>query len=162
MKIYGFSLYTKGRTKMIKNDYILRMIEQMGDVLRKVFALENKSDFKTAHNEIDTAMKQLGASELLAMSLPASELIRIVQRPGDSESDRCLLLSQLIGADAHIYRTEGQFNTAHDLYTTALEILMEISKDAEGEKLEQINKDIDGLRLCIRENIANNKENLDI
>lgn len=147
---------------MFKNDYIMRMIEQMGDILRKVLALENREDFKAAHGEIDEAMKQLGVSELLAMTLPASELLRLVRRPGDADNDRCLLMSRLIGADAHIYKTEGQFDTAHDLYTTSLQILTEISTDAEGEKLEQINKDIDVLRLCIRENIGDNKSGLDI
>ena len=138
------------------------MIEQMGDILRKVLSHEDKLEFKEGHDEIDAAMNQLGISRLLARTMPSGELLKLVRRPGEVNTDRCVLLSRLIGADAHVYKAEGQCDVAHDLYTTSLGILMKISEDAEGEKLEQIQKDIDGLRLCISENLSENNEGLDI
>lgn len=147
---------------MIKNDYIMRMIEQLGDILRKVLAHEEKNEFKAGHDEIDTAMNQLGISRLLVRTMPTSELLRLVRRPGSENVDRLILLSRLIGADAHVYKTEGQKDVAHNLYTTSLGILTEVSKDAEGEKLEQVQKDMDGLRLCITENIREDNGDLDI
>jgi hypothetical protein len=147
---------------MIKNDYIIRMIEQLGDILRKVLTLEEKGEFKESHDEIDTAMKQLGVSRLLARTMPTDELVRFACRPGGDNVDRCVLLSRLIGADAHIYVTEGKRDVAHTLYVTSLGILTEIMDEAEDEKLEQIKKDIDGLRLCIGENIREDNSSLDV
>ncbi len=62
-------------------------------------------------------------------------------------------LSRLIAADAHVYEAEGKHETAHDLYTTALGMLTELSKDAEGNRLTEIQKDMAGLRLYIGENL---------
>lgn len=147
---------------MFKNDYLIRMIEEMGDILRKVLALEDRQEYKECHDEINAAMKKLGISRLLTRTMPANELLRLVRRPGGVNDDRCVLLSRLIGADAHVYKSEGEKEVAHNLYTTSLSILTEISKDAEGEKLEQIQKDMDGLRLCITENIHDNNGDLDL
>lgn len=135
---------------MFKDDYIIRMIEQFGDVLRKVLALEDKSDFKAAHDEIDAAMQKLGMSRLLARTMPAETLLGLVRRPGGDDG-RCIMLSRLISADAHVYETEGRHETAHDLYATSLFILTSLKKDAEGDRLDTINRDMDSLRFYIGE-----------
>jgi hypothetical protein len=147
---------------MIKDDYILRMIEQMGDFFRKVMALENKGEFKASHDEIDTAMKQLGISRLLTRTMPANELVRLVRRPGGSNEDRCMLLSRLVAADAHVYISEGQKGVGHDLYTTSLGVLKETLEDADDDKKDQIQKEMDGIRFYITENIRENNDNLDV
>lgn len=147
---------------MIKNDYILRMIEQMGDILRRVLALAEKGEFQKSHDEIDNAMKELGVSRLLARTLPTDELVRLISRHGSDNVDRGLLLSRLIAADAEVYKSEGKRDVAHTLYVTALGILTEIMDGAEDEKLEKINKDMDGLRLAIAENIREDNSNLDV
>lgn len=147
---------------MFQDDYILRMIEQMGDILRKVLSLEKEQKFKEGHEEINKAMRKLGISRLLARTMPANELIRLVRRPGEPNTDRCILLSRLIGADAHVYEAEGERGTAHSLYTTSLEILYETAQDEDGEKLENINKDIDAIKYHIGENIKSDNSNLDL
>lgn len=141
---------------MFEDDYIIRMIEQMGDILRKVFMLENKQEFKACHEELDVAMKKIGLPRLLARTMPAVEITRLIRRPGGADDDRCLLLARLIAADAHVYKTEGKCDVAHNLYATSLGILTELQKDAEGEKLERIEKDMDAVRLYISENIHDN------
>lgn len=141
---------------MFQDDYIIRMIEQMGDILRKVFMLENKREFKASHEELDVAMKKLGLPRLLARTMPAVEITRLIRRPGGANDERCLMLARLISADAHVYKAEGKCDVAHNLYTTSLGILTELKKDAEGEKLEQIEKDMDVVRLSINENIHEN------
>jgi hypothetical protein len=134
---------------MIKNDYILRMIEQMGDVLRKVLNLENSQQFKQGHEEIDTAMKQLGVSHALTLTLPHNELMNLLNRPDGAYEDRCLILSRLVQADAHIYYTEGKRNTAHDLYQSSLGILTELAKDEDSEKLPDIKNRISEVQFLI-------------
>jgi hypothetical protein len=147
---------------MFKNDYLMRMIEQLGDILRKVLSLEEDHKFKACHDEIDAAMKQLGISRLLVRTMPTGEILHLVRRPGSMDDDRCVLLSRLISADAHVYLTEGKKDVAHNLYTTSLGILTELSKNSEGENLEQIKEDMDGVRLCISENLQDNNDSLDI
>lgn len=139
---------------MIKNDYILRLIEQMGDVLRKVLSLENSLNFKEGHQEIDNQMQKLGISRLLAMSLPADEIMRLLGRRDETFEDRCMIFSRLIQADAHVYSIEGKQETAHNLYQTSLGILTELSEDKESEKLPEISNRIGEVQFAIRESIG--------
>ena len=139
---------------MFTEDYIIRMIEQMGEFFREVLKLELENKFEEAHEEIDKAMKKLGISPLLVRTLPPGELMRFVTRPGGENEDRCILLAKLLSADAHIYKTEGKNSTAHELYKTALEILNGVSGKVEGEKLKKVQKDIEELL------ISGNTENL--
>jgi argininosuccinate lyase len=97
-------------------------------------------------------MKKLGVPGILARTMPAEELIHIVRRPGSNGDDRCFMLSRLLAADAHVYNSEGKNDTSHNLYATSLGILKELEKDAEGEKLEQYQKEIDEIRFQITEN----------
>ncbi len=135
---------------MFKNDYILRMIEQMGEVLRKVLNLENSLKYKECHVEIDKSMKELGISRTLTLTLPYSQLMNLMGRPDGSYEDRCLILSRLIQADAHVYLSEEKKGTAHDLYQMSLGILSELSKDENTENLSLINDRIAELQYLIR------------
>lgn len=162
MAVCFLNIKQKGIFIMIKNDYLMRMIEQLGDVLRKVFALADEGEYQKSHDEIDNAMKQLGVSRLLARTMPTDELLRLVSRPGSDNVDRGILLSRLIAADGEVYKSEGKRDVAHTLYISALGILTEIMDEADDAKLEKINKDMDGLRLSISENIREDNSNLDI
>lgn len=147
---------------MIKNDYILRMIEEFGGILRKAFALADEGKYQKSHDEIDKAMKKLGVSRMLARTLPTDAIVRLISRPGTDNVDRGLMLSRLIAADAEVYKSEGKRDVAHTLYVTALGILAEIMDEAEGERLDKIKKDMDGLRYAIGENIREDNSNLDV
>ena len=136
---------------MFKNDYLLRMIEEFGAMLRKALALEEDGEYEKAHGQIDAAMKRLGVSRLLTRSMPATELLRMVRMGGTSD-ERCFMLSHLIGADAHIYRSKGLHDVAHNLYATELSVLTTIKGSTEDEKSEMIEKEIEAVRLLITEN----------
>lgn len=142
---------------MFKEDYIIRMIEQMGEFLRKVLKLEEDNKFEEAHDEISKAMKKLGVSPLLVRTMPPDGLMSFVTRPGGDNEDRCILLARLLSADAHIYKTEEKNSTAHELYKTALEFLTDVSEKVEGEKLERVQKDIEEIRYLMTENIREDK-----
>jgi hypothetical protein len=138
---------------MIKNDYILRMIEQMGVVMRKILNLENNQQYKQAHNEIDNSMKQLGVSRALTLTLPHNELMNLLGRPDGSYEDRCMILSRLIQADAHVYYTEGEKSTAYDLYQSSLGILTQLAKDEDSEKLPDIKNRISEVQFLMRDSM---------
>jgi hypothetical protein len=142
---------------VFKNDYLIRAIEQMGAVLRKAMALEQAREYQAAHGEIDTAMKLLGVPRILTRSMPAAELMRMVRMGGGSD-ERCLTLSRLIGADAHIYGSEGSPDVAHNLYTTELSVLTALQKDAQQDNREQIEKEIEAVRLAITENVRDDTD----
>jgi hypothetical protein len=137
---------------MFKDDYLIRIIEQLGDIMRKVLNLEENNNFNEAHNEIDKALKNLGLSGMLARTMPANELMRFAARAGEQNDNRYILLARLLSADAHIFKTEGRNSTAHELYKASLEILAEVSESADGEKLEQVQKNIDEVKYLITEN----------
>lgn len=140
---------------MFKDDYIMRAIEQFGEILRKVLTYVKTGDFKKGHAEIDTAFKNLGVSENLVKTLPVDSLVQFVRRPGEENSKRLLMLSRLIGTDAHIYTAEGDRITAHDLYKTSLEVLSFAKDDADDDEIDNIDKDIESIRYAITENIRN-------
>ena len=138
---------------MIKNDFLIRMIEEMGALLRKALAHEQAREYTAAHQEIDAAMKTLGLPRVLARTMSASDLMRIMQHSATASNDRCFLMARLIAADAHVYRSEGSPDIAHSLYTTALFILTALQKDAEDEKSALIQKEIESVRFSITEEI---------
>lgn len=138
---------------MLKDDYIMRMIEQFGDILRKILTYTNEGDFKRGHNEVDAALKKIGVSRLLVQTMPTDELTRLVCRGTAEDVSKCLLLSKLIAADAQISQSEGNIETAHDLFTTSLNVLYHAHEDADEDEDKEISKDIESVKFSINENI---------
>lgn len=138
---------------MLKDDYIMRMIEQFGDILRKIFTLMDEGNFKKSHDEIDAALKKIGVSRLLVRTMPTDELTRLVCRSRPDDVSKCLLLSRLISADAQVSQAEGNIETAHDLFTTSLEVLYYAHDEADEDEEGQIDKDIESVKFSINENI---------
>lgn len=142
---------------MFEDDYIIRMIEQIGDILRKALKLESSMDYKKAHGEIEKAMMNLGISPLLARTMPAETLMNFVSRPGEKNEDRFILLARLMAGDAHIFKSEGEHEKAHELYKTSIEILTGISGKLDGEKLKEAKSNMESIRYMMTENIRDDK-----
>jgi hypothetical protein len=143
---------------MIKDDYIIRMIEQFGEILRKILTYEDEGDYAKGHAEIDTALKKLGVSEMFCKTLPTDSLVEFVRRPGQNNAKRLLMLSRLVGTDAHIYNEQGDRHTAHDLFRTSLEILSHAKDDADNDDELEIDKDAESIRYYITENIRDDSQ----
>lgn len=138
---------------MFKDDYIMRMIEEMGDIIRKILNFEEAGDFKPAHAEIDTALKRLGISENLVKTMPTDTLINFVKKPGQNNAKRLLMLSRLISVDAGIYKSEGDKFTANDFYVTSLEVLDRTKDEVDDDDdMQSVEKDIESIRYYIKEN----------
>lgn len=138
---------------MFKDDYILRMIEEMGDIIRKLLSYEEAGDFKPAHAEIDSALKKLGVSENLVRTMPTDTLINFVKKPGQNNAKRLLMLSRLISLDANVFKNEGDKFTANDFYVTSLEVLDQTKDEVDDdEDIKSVEQDIESIRFYISEN----------
>lgn len=123
---------------MIKNDYILRLIEQMGDFYRRLLNLQKDGKFEECHGEIDEKFRQLGVSRALVRALPPEELTALLGRRDASFAKRCTLLAGLARADGSVYEAEGRPQAALNLYQTALGVLMQAEEAAEPEEEQKI------------------------
>ncbi len=139
---------------MIKNDYILRLIEQMGDFLRQLLAWETSGDFGKCHEEIDAKLQQLGVSRTLLRALPPEELTGLLGRRDESHARRCMLLARLAQADAQVYEAESRPKTALGMYQTALGVLKAVQDEAEPEEQADLRGQMREVEAAISQNIG--------
>lgn len=123
---------------MFENDYILRLIEQMGDFYRKLLALRDEGKLEECHKEIDGQYRRLGVSRTLVRALPPAELTALLGRRDASFAQRCVLLARVAQADGRVCLAEGKTQTAGDLYRTAVGVLGEAADEAEPDEEKEI------------------------
>ena len=114
---------------MLKNDYIIRLTEQIADVIAVILLGRNSRDFSKCHEEIQKGLKLLGLSRNLVSTLPPDELIWMVSRTGVTDEARCLLLVKLIREEALVYAAEGDPLSAKNHFATARGILDDLLRD---------------------------------
>ena len=84
---------------MIRQDYIMRMIEQLIKVLAKILFNKKEGSFQEAINNIDTAFKNiLGLDFNLLNALSAKDIISLLEMAKDNASIniKCIVLAKLL------------------------------------------------------------------
>lgn len=146
---------------MFENDYIIRMIEQMAEIVRLAISHKISGKYEESHKDIDSGFTMLGITRNLAQTLPYTQLVWLMNRTGHLEEDRCLALAQLLVTDGQVYESEHNPVAARSQYQTALKILMDISQNEESEKQEIEKKRIDEIHFLMQNLDENNLGNED-
>lgn len=108
---------------MLKNDYILRMIEQMAEMIAAIGRSRENGELLESHHKVDEALKLLGVSRTLLTAMPGDQLVWLLNRTGTVEPERCLMLARLMKEDALTYQKQGDPLEAKNLLHGAAEVL---------------------------------------
>ena len=139
---------------MIRRDYILRMIEQVGQILSRISGQVAARDFAGAGGELDKAMLELLAIDAEGVGkLSETELVAKLSLDGPTQflREKTLLLTALLQEAGRLRVAEGREEGGQECWLKALNLLLTIKlQDADFEFPEFVPK-IDLLRDELRE-----------
>ena len=114
---------------MIRQDYIMRMIDQLIKVLAKVLFNKEEGNYEAALGDIETACKALsGVDYQLVNSLTADDIISLMKRTNEGAkiSVKSISIAKLLKAKADILEASGKENeTSQNDYHKSLVLFLE-------------------------------------
>ena len=102
---------------MIRNDYILRLIEQLGAVLRAFVGGTAVSGLQIEDTQgmiEDSCRRALGLSYATIRAMPPEHLVELLRAGGGTWMDRCFLAGILHEYDAETSRQSGDVAQARE------------------------------------------------
>ncbi|MDD2891198.1 MAG: DUF6483 family protein [bacterium] len=110
---------------MIKEDYILRMIERLAIAIAKVLKLKETNQHREALVIIDETFQELfGLNSKTISSLPAESIIELLGLNTPEEAQKCFWIADLIKEEADIYELQKDFKTSELKYLDSLELYL--------------------------------------
>lgn len=121
---------------MLKQDYILRMIEQLAQVFGRLMARTRSEDPAVIHREIEEALKDLTGLDFDVLdSLPLPAVLSILKSHSEPNPARILAIAECSFLRSQLADTSGQSDTALRTRVTALTLYLETLALFRHEKL---------------------------
>jgi hypothetical protein len=117
---------------MIRNDYIMRLIEQLGAVLRAFVSGTAVSGLRTEDTQgmiEDSCRQALGLSYSMIRAMPPEHLVELLRAGGGTWMDRCFLAGILFEYDAETSRQSGDMARARESAERALYLYSVLEAD---------------------------------
>ncbi len=117
---------------MIPGDYILRLIEQLGAVLRAFVNGTAVSGLQTEDTQAmieDSCRRALGLSYATIRGMPPEHLVELLRAGGGTWMDRCFLAGILHEYDAETSRRSGAVARARESAERALFLYATLNAD---------------------------------
>lgn len=131
---------------MFRNDYILRMVEEMTQMISKVFDLKKERKHTEALWEIDELLsKDFPLNSRLLNSLPTEEITDMFRFGGTVESDKLQGASYLLNEEGKIYMELGQINEGLTRFMKSLHLYLVAEVHGANKELIQLPDQIDNL-----------------
>ncbi len=114
---------------MIRQDYLVRMIQRFLQLLTQVRQDVHSEDFATASEHLEAALKDLtGLNVASACTISTAELLaRIVQgEPTEAVRTKCLVLTSLLNEAAEIQATQGNLEASQSCLVQAANLLLNV------------------------------------
>ena len=109
---------------MLRDDYIMRMIEQLGQALAQALKLGNLGQFQQALMSLDQACHQFfGLDMKLLNDLDQDYLLAMMTTDGILDTDKALIAAELLNAEGDLYAEAHQPNEAARRHLKALYLL---------------------------------------
>jgi len=94
---------------MLRKDYLVRMIEEMVDVIGQVFGLKQQNKLIEALWKLDDLYKeQFRLNSRMIGSLSARDIVEIFRTGGKVEADKLQSLARLLQEEGDIYIAQGR------------------------------------------------------
>lgn len=111
---------------MFQRDYIMRMIEQLGQALIRIMKLKEAEKFDAAQIEINRAGKMLlGFDMALLRMLSDEEIIKLLKPVEDLDTGKCIVTAELLLEDGNICERQEQAETAGISLVKSLSLFLE-------------------------------------
>ncbi len=114
---------------MIRQDYIMRMIEQLAKVLSKILFNKQNGNYQESFNNIDTACKNiLGLDYNMINSLSGKDIISLLDFSKDSStfSIKCIVIAKLLKENGELKDLiKGKETESRYDYQKALRLYLE-------------------------------------
>lgn len=111
---------------MLKQDYILRMIEQVGKAFARLMARARTEEPAVVHQELEETLKDMtGLSFDVLDSLPLPTVLTILDSHSDPDPARLLAIAECSFVRARLADGDQQAATAHRARVTALTLYLE-------------------------------------
>ncbi len=131
---------------MPKQDFVMRMIEQLRGLLPYVLDLARSGNYAEAHAVIDQAVQQLmGIGTNGLVKLPDETIIdRLQADHAAAWDDKCLFLTAMLVEEADILVKEGEEEAAYGRYLKSLHLLLFLAQtESEPLPADDLIPDID-------------------
>ncbi|HUW93964.1 MAG TPA: hypothetical protein VMV74_12425 [Bacteroidales bacterium] len=94
---------------MYQKDYILRMIEMLGDLIAGIFGLVRKGDFTAASEKLERVYyDMLKEDAAFFRSIPAADLTRKLMEEHNYTNGHLEILAELFNAEAELELAQGK------------------------------------------------------
>jgi len=116
---------------MITNDYIMRLVKQLGDAIGRIAGLRDRKEYVQAHEAVGDACDELLGHQphFLDVLDPASAAHML------GRWFKIKAYASLVETDAEIYAHEGDADRAAQLHRRALEVFLEgIDRGGRGDR----------------------------
>ena len=104
----------------MQRDYILRQIEMLGAILRRIRDLILGGATGEAARELNDAARQAGVDLAMAKGLSAESLVALLSIGAEPDAARCLLFAEVLYVDGLRAEAEGARQEARDSFAKAL------------------------------------------
>ncbi|MGH7466673.1 MAG: hypothetical protein ACRENP_01680 [Longimicrobiales bacterium] len=135
---------------MLRDDYLLRLIEQVGRVLARVREMLLGGEV-VREAEVKQAAAVAGMDLGMLRALTVESVPALVNPSGRPDGLRCVLIAEVLFADALVARTRGDVAGEVDRMTKVEALLSAAEQDAEGAHRLLIAGRIAALRELMRQ-----------
>lgn len=139
---------------MYRDDYIIRMATQFGQILAYVLGLARDGQSQLALIAIDNALRQLlGIGSLTLTRMSTAQALALI-RLGDGDEtwrERGAYVAALLNAEADICSRREQYDLADERRLTALQLLLEVRLGTDPDTLPAYTPQVADLAASLRD-----------
>jgi hypothetical protein len=129
---------------MFRKDYILRMVEEMTQMISKVFDLKKERKYTEALWEIDELLsKEFPLNSRLLNSLPTEEITEMFRFGGTVESDKLQGAAYLLNEEGKIFRDSGQTDEGLTRFMKSLHLYLVANTHGANKELIKLTDQVD-------------------
>jgi hypothetical protein len=126
---------------MYQKDYILRMIEMLGDLIAAIFGLVRKGDYTQASEKLDRIYyDMLKEDAAFFRKIPIDDLTHKLLEEHNYTNGHLEILAELFNADAELELAKGNMNESLDFSEKSLLLFEFIDIEQKTLSLERLDK----------------------
>lgn len=126
---------------MYQKDYILRMIEMLGDLLASIFGLIKKGDYKRASENLGKIYyDMLKEDAAFFRAIPADELTHKLLKEHNYTNGHLEILAELFNAEAELDLARGKRSSCLEYSTKSLILFEFIDREQKTYSSERLEK----------------------
>lgn len=131
---------------MIRKDYIMRLMEQLAEVIAGVLLNKRKGQYDQAVAALDDAVLRFtGIESGLAESFDIEGLLVLLRHENEIDTGRGMILAELLREKAEVIELSQGFEPATNLYAKSLRLYLECLSESPDLRMETHFRKIDGI-----------------